>query len=629
MKLILKIVIVSLFFFGCKSVNTSLKNTANVVEIDLVNIEKDKVAVNFFTQPINTEKTVYYMPKTVPGTYSIDNYGKYVSDFKAYKKNGDTLPVNQIDENSWEISNATKLYKIEYLVDDTYDSEFGKDEDTIVFSPAGTNILNDENFVLNLHGFIGYFKNSQNKPYQLSVKHSKELSAATSHHFTQKNDNKVDNIIDNYYYTRYAQVTDDPIIYGKLDNVTFKLNDIEVLLSVYSPNRVHLAEDLLPSMKKMMTAQKEFMGDINGTKKYSILLYLSTLAIDDAQGFGALEHNNSTVVVLPEMMPLESLEETMIDVVSHEFFHIIAPLTIHSEEIHNFDYYDPKMSQHLWMYEGTTEYFANLFQVTEKIINVDAFYKRMLDKIRNSSNYNDEMSFTKMSTNILEEPYKSNYINVYEKGALISMCLDIIIRENSNGEKGMLDLMKALSKKYGAEQPFKDDELINVITELTYPEVGAFLNKHVVGSTPIDYNAFFKRVGLVFGEENIPSDYFIFEDTPYLSPNQQENNIYFNNYNVYNSFLKELKVEADDILISINNQKFDLNNASHLFEMTKEWKPGMAITMLIERGGIELLTKTTIKENLPTISRKGLISISKENLTEQQLNTRKSWLHQN
>ena len=569
------------------------------------------------------------MPKTVPGTYSIDNYGKYVSDFKAYKKNGDTLPVNQIDENSWEISNATKLYKIEYLVDDTYDSEFGKDEDTIVFSPAGTNILNDENFVLNLHGFIGYFKNSQNKPYQLSVKHSKELSAATSHHFTQKNDNKVDNIIDNYYYTRYAQVTDDPIIYGKLDNVTFKLNDIEVLLSVYSPNRVHLAEDLLPSMKKMMTAQKEFMGDINGTKKYSILLYLSTLAIDDAQGFGALEHNNSTVVVLPEMMPLESLEETMIDVVSHEFFHIIAPLTIHSEEIHNFDYYDPKMSQHLWMYEGTTEYFANLFQVTEKIINVDAFYKRMLDKIRNSSNYNDEMSFTKMSTNILEEPYKSNYINVYEKGALISMCLDIIIRENSNGEKGMLDLMKALSKKYGAEQPFKDDELINVITELTYPEVGAFLNKHVVGSTPIDYNAFFKRVGLVFGEENIPSDYFIFEDTPYLSPNQQENNIYFNNYNVYNSFLKELKVEADDILISINNQKFDLNNASHLFEMTKEWKPGMAITMLIERGGIELLTKTTIKENLPTISRKGLISISKENLTEQQLNTRKSWLNLN
>jgi predicted metalloprotease with PDZ domain len=47
----------------------------------------------------------------------------------------------------------------------------------------------------------------------------------------------------------------------------------------------------------------------------------------------------------------------MKDVVSHEFFHIVTPLTIHSKEIHYFDYNSPKMSN-LWMYEGVTEYFA-------------------------------------------------------------------------------------------------------------------------------------------------------------------------------------------------------------------------------------------------------------------------------
>jgi predicted metalloprotease with PDZ domain len=52
----------------------------------------------------------------------------------------------------------------------------------------------------------------------------------------------------------------------------------------------------------------------------------------------------------------------MMDVVSHEFFHIVTPLSIHSKEIQDFDYNDPKMSQHLWMYEGVTEYFANLFK---------------------------------------------------------------------------------------------------------------------------------------------------------------------------------------------------------------------------------------------------------------------------
>ena len=30
------------------------------------------------------------------------------------------------------------------------------------------------------------------------------------------------------------------------------------------------------------------------------------------------------------------------------------------------------------------------------------------------------------SKNILEEPYKPNYANVYEKGALIGMCIDLL-----------------------------------------------------------------------------------------------------------------------------------------------------------------------------------------------------------
>jgi predicted metalloprotease with PDZ domain len=56
----------------------------------------------------------------------------------------------------------------------------------------------------------------------------------------------------------------------------------------------------------------------------------------------------------------EELVKSMMDVVSHDFFHIVTPLSIHSKEIQDFDYNDPKMSEHLWMYEGVTEYFANL-----------------------------------------------------------------------------------------------------------------------------------------------------------------------------------------------------------------------------------------------------------------------------
>ena len=628
MKLLVKIALFGLLFTSCKSLQTTESTITNSVNIDLFNIKEDKVPVNFTLSAPTKDTLIYYMPKTVPGTYSSDNYGQFIEDFNAIDQNGNSLPVNQLDKNSWQITNATKLKSINYLVNDSFDTEYKIREEDRLFSPAGTNILEKNNFVLNLHGFVGYFKEYQNKQYSIAINHPKNLVAATSSKITpNKLKSSIEEEVDLFYYDRYANVTDDPIIYGQLDNITFKINDIEVLLSVYSPNKIHTAKSLLPAMQKMMTAQKHFMGAINSTKKYSILLYLSTLDKYDAHGFGALEHNNSTVVILPETMPLERLEKSMIDVVSHEFFHIITPLTVHSEEIHDFDYYEPKMSQHLWMYEGTTEYFAQLFQVYEGLISEKEFLNRINTKIRNSKEFDDTMSFTEMSKNILKEPYKDSYINVYEKGALISMCIDIIIREQSNGTKGILDLMKDLSSKYGANKAFKDNELINTVTTLTYPEVGSFLNTHVVGTTPINYQEYLKKVGLTYGNITTETDYFINNEVPYLSANRDENKIYFNNSSKYNSFLEDLKILPNDVLLAINNKKFDLNNARHLFKLSQEWKIGNTINMMIERGGVELLTNTVITKK-PTVTSKSIIKSKKESITDKTTSTKKAWLNQ-
>ena len=101
-----------------------------------------------------------------------------------------------------------------------------------------------------------------------------------------------------------------------------------------------------------------------------------------------------------------------------------------------------------------------------------------------------------MSENILDKPYANNYLNVYQKGALIGMCIDILLREESNGTRGILSLMKELSLKYGGNKPFEDDKLLEEITNMTYPSIKEFFNTYVIGTTPIDYNTFFEKVGL-------------------------------------------------------------------------------------------------------------------------------------
>lgn len=591
------------FLWSNTTVNAQKKGASKQdvkVGIDLIDVKDDKVKVTVQAPKTNSDKITYSIPKIVPGTYSEDNYGKYIEDFKAFDAKGTALLVTKTDDNTWSISNAKNLSKITYLVNDTYDTEKGGGFGADIFSPAGTNIDAGKNFMLNTHGFVGYFQDKKDLPYQVAITHPETLWGATS-----MIDTDVSSTKDVFNTPRYAELVENPIMYAKPDYTSFNVNGMDIQIVVYSPSGKVTAESITPEMKKMMTAQKTFLGNINSTKKYTVLLYLSTMKPDDAKGTGALEHPTATTVVLPEMLPLHQLQGLMKDIVSHEFFHILTPLTIHSYEIQDFDYNSPKMSQHLWMYEGVTEYFANLFQVNQGLIDEAEFYKRMAEKIEQSKSLNDTMSFTAMSANVLISPYKEQYVNVYQKGALIGMCIDIIIREKSNGERGILNLMQQLSKEYGVHKAFNDEELFAKITALTYPEVGDFLRTHVSGSTPINYEAYLAKVGVAKAIVKVRENKFELTVDPekkeLMIPDSEPT-----------AFMKALDLRGGDIITTINGTKYNLDNISDL--KTDDWKEGEPISITIKREGKEQTLSGKVKISFKEIEGLQATDASKSNL---------------
>ncbi|PZO28637.1 MAG: peptidase M61 [Flavobacteriaceae bacterium] len=614
-KTVLSILFITAFSTGVfaqkKAINEEVKAT-----IDLINVKEDKVLVTVIAPEFGKSEVIYQIPKTVPGTYSTDDYGKYIEGFKAFDKKGKELTVSKSDDNTWKISNAKSLVKITYLVNDTYDIEtgrgFGKEE---VFSPAGTNILAGKNFMLNNHGFVGYFNGKTDVKYTLNVSHPENLVGTTSLLDTDKSATN-----DVFTVSRYFELTDNPIMYSKPDFETFTVDGMEILFSVYSPNGVHSAKSLLPDLEKMMRAQKAFLGKVNSNKQYTVLLYLSDMEKNDAKGFGALEHHTSTTVVFPEAMPANMLGQQLIDVVSHEFFHILTPLCVHSKEIHYFDYNNPKMSKHLWMYEGVTEYFANLFQINQGLIDEDEFYQRMVGKIGNAAKMNDTMSFTVMSANVLEKPYKDQYLNVYEKGALIGMCIDIIIREKSNGEKGILDMMQKLSAEYGAEKPFNDEELFDKIVSITYPEVGAFIKTHIEGTTPINYDEFFAKVGVGKGKIQVPMNPFLKnETTPLVTINSATKEIIVRSDLEINELMKSLGMKGGDIILAVNDVNYNLDNIYEMIMSSQDWKDGDAVSMKIKRDGKEQTVSGKVKVTMSEVEGYQQIDASKSKLKEAWL----------
>jgi predicted metalloprotease with PDZ domain len=531
--------------------------------IDLTRVTDDKVRVELSPPKISQEEVIFYLPKIIPGTYAIADYGRMVSDFEAFDKKGNKIDVTRIDDNSWGITDATKIARISYLVDDTYDNPKSGPE---IFQPAGTNIEEDINFLINSAGFFGYFEGMKDEIFEVNVIRSKRFYGATGleadkidtklrgalkrRGFSKVNDNST---VDKFKVSNYDKLVDSPLMYSAPDTALIKVANTEVLVASYSPNNKVTAKEIATSISEVLEAQNQFLGGQLPVNKYAFIFYFTDKPV---VSFGALEHSFSSIYFMPEQT-IEQMNQQLRDFAAHEFFHIVTPLTIHSEEIGSFDFNDPKMSRHLWMYEGMTEYFAGSVQVKYGLVSPEEYLEMLQEKILTSSQFKDDLPFTALSLGALDE-YADQYYNVYMKGALIGMALDIKLRALSNGDYGVQDMMKGLSAKYGMENSFKDEELFSEITAMTYPEIGDFITTYIEGSTPLPYEEILDQVGVEILTNGTKKEYSLVITQQSISFPELEGKrmLGVGNEDALDEMGKALGLKVGDIYLKMNGDEF-------------------------------------------------------------------------
>lgn len=588
--------------------------------IDLTNVQNDRVQVTLKAPLIEKNEVVYIMPKIVPGTYSVSDFGKFVSSFKAYAKNGDTLAVEKMDVNRWKISNANRLDKITYWVDDSFDTP--KRED-VLFEPGGTNIEEGKNFLLNTFGFIGYFGGMKQLPYQLNINKPKGFYGSTPLIATATSDS-----LDTFELPNYVDLADSPLMYNRPDTTVLNLGETEVLVSVYSPSGRVTSPPIASTVKSILEAQRSYLGGTLPVDKYAFLIYVPE-RVGKSGSFGALEHSYSSVYFLPEM-PEAQFSSTIRDVAAHEFFHIVTPLNIHSEEIGNFDFINPKMSKHLWLYEGVTEYFASHVQAYEGLYDTDTFLEKLREYILTSkAYYNDTLPFTQMSAGVLDK-YEKEYGNVYQKGALIGLVLDIKLRELSQGKYGLRNLMLDLSKTYGKQNAFKDEELFDKITEMTYPEIREFFAKHVEGSEPLPLEATFQSVGITY--EPVATREIVSYGGFAPGFDEETGKIKVADTADMDAFGRKIGFKTGDLLLKLNGNEITPQNIRELLSDTlQSIKAGEKVSFVVGRKNDSGDIKEKKLKGKATVIRRQQQHVLKVNpaATPQQIATRNAWLGKN
>ncbi|TAE46656.1 MAG: hypothetical protein EAZ89_19665 [Bacteroidetes bacterium] len=482
-------------------------------QVDLARVQNDQVSVSLSVPKLSQAEATFYFPATVPGTYATEDYGRFIADFQALDASGKALVVTKTGNNGFRIAGADQAVKITYKVDDTFDAEVKKDP---IFEPAGTNIEAGKNFVMNNGGFFGFFEGMEELPYEITVSKPAALHGLSAMETRSEGAEK-----QVFKAKDYHQLIDCPILFAGTDTASFMVNNTRVQIMVYSETGEKLAGRIYNELKESMVAIAKFLPELP-VDRYAFLFYIKdyretgktlldpNFGLGDilklvsefrGKGFGALEHGNSSVYYLPDFgLEMMSIESQIKDVAIHEFMHIVTPLGLHSQHIGDFNYVNPVMSRHLWLYEGITEYFAGLIQVQGGLMTETAYFTDVIQsKIKSGSSYPaQKMSFAEMSANVLEKKYEKQYNHVYDRGAVLGLLLDIEIIRLTDGKKTLKDVVLTLRSRYGADKSFDENSFIKEFVAEVHPDLQQWFDTYIEGRNDWDLSKGLAPVGVSY-----------------------------------------------------------------------------------------------------------------------------------
>ena len=593
MRKILSAAALLLFLIIAASAQTpKLKYTVNLKDLD-----GDLFNVTLDISGLHSQNDLFQFASTAPGTYQVMDIGRFVRDFKAFDKKGNEIAVKRLSDNQFQFSNPKKIRKIVYRIAETWDTPVDKN---VVYKMCGSSIEND-NVLINGQCVFGYPKGMQSEPMEIKLAYPDTWDIGTA---LSKNKEG------NYHADNYDQIVDSPILLGRLTKASTTLGKASVEIYTYSKTGLIKSEDLLKSMENMLRAADAFLGGLP-VDRYTFLFHF------EDQSAGAWEHSYSSEYVMTEQPYSEEYGKTIKGIAAHEFFHVVTPLNIHSDIIEPFNFVTPVPSEHLWLYEGTTEWASDIMQLRYGLLDLDGFLNEQTKKLGYSHHYDTTYSLSKLALTSYSEQGQRQYGNIYLRGAIVAGLLDIRLLELSNGKKGLREVIRELSKQYGPHRAFPEKEFFQIFTSMTYPEIADFFNHYVKNADPLPIASYYAKLGIRYTSEiksgeavsSIGAQFYASEGKIRITDLRDE--------------LKAFGLIEDDEVTAINAAPMNLSNAKQILKDLREQPIGSDYTIVVKRpeGEVKVKSKILVKEE----SRQFVFEVDPQ-ATEKQVALRNAWM---
>jgi len=467
---LIPIFICALFFFAI-----SLSSNATIrYEVSLAHPEQHLFHVTM-TIPDVTGEVVVQMAAW-DALYQIRDFSSRVQQVEAFVGSQKAF-AEKVDKQTWRIR-GTGIVKISYAI---YWDEGG---------PFASQ-LNSEHAFINPAMILFYVPARHEEDVSLSITFSAPTwrpagPLLTAHAEEGRNQSALFNA------ANFDALADGPIEVGKIDE--FDLGGISPRISVVIHGDSWRKKQVEQDLKRICEYELRLMEGAPFTH-YTFVLHLGKAA---AGGGGGMEHANSTAISAPS-------DEYLPGVAAHEFFHLWNVKRIRPATLEPVDRTNEMYTRSLWFAEGVTNTYGSYTLLRSGIWNKEQFYADLSEQITELEGRpaNRWQSAEQSSLDAWFEKYplynQPEYsISYYTKGQVLGDLLDILIRDRTNNERSLDDVLRAMNAEFAKQGKTYRDSLD---VERTAEKVAGgsfedFFHKYVAGAEPFPYREVLALAGL-------------------------------------------------------------------------------------------------------------------------------------
>ncbi|MCV2885247.1 PDZ domain-containing protein [Aestuariibacter sp. AA17] len=461
--------------------------------VDLSSPHSHLFTISLIIDSPNPNGQVLSLPAWIPGSYMIRDFARNIVSISAEDKHQNSVAVQWLDKQSWQLSPCegpvTVTYDV-YAFDLSVRSAYVSDEYAF---------FNGTSMFLKVEGQAeSACQVMINKP---TASHCSNWVISTG----MPSKNKDKHAFGEFEAASYEALIDYPVVMGDLDIIPFTARGVTfdcVFAGKHNADTARIVRDL----ETICAYQLDFFGQPYPIEHY---VFMTLLCSD---GFGGLEHKNSTALMysrgdLPTKHTPEMSEgyRTFLSLCSHEFFHTWNVKRLKPKVLKNATLCEETYTEQLWIYEGFTSYYDDLILYRSGIISRDTYLEivgqNLTRLLRNGGSLKQTVtnsSFLAWTKFYKQDASAINHIvSYYNKGAVIAMCLDLFIRQQSTNEVTLDALIQHMWQAFGKDELGTEDDVVHrALKEIFNIDADAFLQQCLYTTQPLPTEELLQHVGI-------------------------------------------------------------------------------------------------------------------------------------